>query len=188
MWIYRQALWCRWGQKGSGLRLMGKNSTWLPQTTLWEKRAEEKSTSVYQFRGTGAQCSGKLGAILWETLVTGVSSVLREADGHQDSGFTTFFSVFFFLCSACSIIVPLLSHGREIAPSLGNQEVKGLMLRNTAARVHRWGRGDPGFYVLFMHTWQRLMCVWRLPAFSVVGTGFLKQEVRRKIKIFSVKK
>lgn len=38
-------------------------------------------------------------------------------------------------------------------------------------------KNNSGVYVLFMHTWQRLMCVRRLPAFNVVGTGFLEREV-----------
>lgn len=31
------------------------------------------------------------------------------------------------------------------------------------------------------------MCVWRLPAFSVVGTGFLEGGMKRKTSVFSVK-
>ena len=44
------------------------------------------------------------------------------------------------------------------------------------------GMEDSGVwvYVLFMHTWQRLMCVRRLPAFSVCGTGFLESKTERK--------
>lgn len=77
----------------------------------------------------------------------------------------TLWSLCFWFVKFQSLAVPLRSHmpGGEVAPS--KQEVKH--------EFEKTGVGVMGVYVLFMHTWQRLMCVWRLPAFRVVGTGFL---------------
>lgn len=98
MWIYLQMLWCRWGQEGSGLRQIGMNSTWLPQTTLWNKKNWKKSTPVYQFRGRTLSAAVNWVQFLWETLVTGVSRVFCVRPTATRTLVSQLFSFFLLLC------------------------------------------------------------------------------------------
>lgn len=68
------------------------------------------------------------------------------------------FQLFFKAC-LCSV----LFINWEIAPSSGGR----------SPLTWHWLSAPAWSYILFMHTWQRLMCVRRLPALSVVGTGFV---------------
>lgn len=68
--------------------------------------------------------------------MTGVSRVFCVRPTATRTLVSQLFSFFFWLLCMQHRCSSALSHGGEIAPSLGNKEVKGLTLRKTAARVH----------------------------------------------------
>lgn len=135
------------------------------------------------------QCSGKLGAIHERHVVNVLVKCSAWSEGPQGAMAWVSWCVF-KLCSgfsgrcglqpsAMSLSLPTLTHAGKYSTILCSKTGSKATLRTSG---FFWGGGGGrhgkfsgrgGVYVLFMHTWQRLMCVRRFPAFSVVGTGFL---------------